>query len=95
MVTQKKATKIRSRTSRKMEIHQALQPPNGSALSCRPVNVPRPNGRLPVSRPGSPIPPRPAAGRWEPRQAEMSAGQLQCLVRRRTPDPAVTRRASP
>jgi hypothetical protein len=38
--------------------------PNGSALSCRPVNVPRPIGRPPVSRPGSPIPPWPAAGSW-------------------------------
>jgi hypothetical protein len=70
--------------------------PNGPGIELpAALNVPRPNGRLPVSRPGSPIPPRPAAGRWEPRQAEMSAGQLQCLVRRRTPDPAVTRRASP
>jgi hypothetical protein len=51
-------------------------------LSCRPVNVPRPIGRPPVSRPGSLIPPCPAAGGWKPWQAEWSAGQLQCLVRR-------------
>jgi hypothetical protein len=40
------------------------------ALSCRPVKVPRRIGRTPVSRPGSPIPPCPAAGGWKPGQAE-------------------------
>jgi hypothetical protein len=51
------------------------------ALSCRPpVRVPRPVRRAPAE----PTPTRAAAG-WKPRQVDQAAaGQLQCLVRRRT-----------
>ena len=61
--------------------------PNGSAFSCRPpVSVPGSLGRPPATRPGITDRAPPAAGRWDPSQAERwAAGQLQCLVRPRDP----------
>jgi hypothetical protein len=55
------------------------------ALSCRPVNVPRPFGRPPVSRPGSPTPAVPGGRQLGSLAGRAVAGQLQCLVRQRCP----------